>query len=69
MNIIFSCSLSRPCVSNGAGKSDGISQQSGLGTRVSTPKNESDNNSAVNDRQDRPVNSDKERVNIKTLNK
>lgn len=69
MDIIFSCSLSRPCVSNGAGKSDGISQQSGLGTRISTPRNESDNNSAVNDRQERPANSDKERVNFRAVNK
>ncbi|XP_004513449.1 uncharacterized protein [Cicer arietinum] len=62
----------RPCVSNGtagAGKSDSISQQAGLGTRASTPRNDLDNNSAVNDRRDRPVNSDKERVNFRAANK
>lgn len=60
--------MSRSGVSNGtagAGKSDGISQSAGLGIRVSTPRNDIDNNSAVNDRRDHPVNADKERVNLK----
>ncbi|KHN35878.1 hypothetical protein glysoja_013303 [Glycine soja] len=53
----------------GAVKSDGVSQQSGLGIRVSTPRSDLENNSAVNDRRDRPVNSDKERVNFRAVNK
>ncbi|QCD80267.1 hypothetical protein DEO72_LG2g588 [Vigna unguiculata] len=62
----------RPGVSNGtvgAGKSDGISQQAGLGIRASTPRNNQDNNSPVNDRRGRPVGSDKERVNFRAVNK
>ncbi|ESW26618.1 hypothetical protein PHAVU_003G134300 [Phaseolus vulgaris] len=62
----------RPGVSNGtvgAGKSDGISQQTGLGIRASTPRNNQDNNSPVNDRRGRPVGSDKERVNFRAVNK
>ncbi|XP_006597826.1 uncharacterized protein [Glycine max] len=62
----------RSGVSNGtvgAGKSDAVSQQSGLGIRVSTPRSDLENNSAVNDRRDRPVNSDKERVNFRAVNK
>ncbi|KAJ1439883.1 hypothetical protein SESBI_02105 [Sesbania bispinosa] len=62
----------RSGVSNGtvgAGKSDGISQQTGLGIRMSTPRNDLDNNSSVNDRRDRIVNSDKERVNFRGVNK
>ncbi|KAI4344547.1 hypothetical protein L6164_011762 [Bauhinia variegata] len=61
----------RPGVSNGTvgvGKSDGIAQQSGLGVRVSTPRNDQDNNS-VADKRDRPASSDKERVNIRAVNK
>ncbi|KAG4932329.1 hypothetical protein JHK87_046331 [Glycine soja] len=53
----------------GAGKSDGISQQTGLGIRASTPRNNQDNNSLVNDRRGRPVSSDKERVNFRAVNK
>ncbi|XP_027330390.1 uncharacterized protein LOC113846392 isoform X2 [Abrus precatorius] len=53
----------------GAGKSDGISQQTGLGMRASTPRNDQDNNSLVNDRRGRPVSSDKERVNFRAVNK
>ncbi|XP_020220267.1 uncharacterized protein LOC109803210 isoform X1 [Cajanus cajan] len=53
----------------GAGKSDGVTQQTGLGIRVSTPRSDPENNSAVNDRRDRPVNSDKERVNYRAVNK
>ncbi|WJX28387.1 hypothetical protein P8452_17114 [Trifolium repens] len=62
----------RSALSNGtagAGKSDGISHQAGLGTRVSTPRNDTDSNSTVNDRRDRPVNSDKERMNFRAANK
>ncbi|XP_057428757.1 uncharacterized protein LOC130722134 isoform X2 [Lotus japonicus] len=62
----------RPGVSNGsvgAGKPDAISQQTGLGIRVSTPKIDLDNNSAVNERRDRTVHSDKERVNFRAVNK
>ncbi|KHN41566.1 hypothetical protein glysoja_045757 [Glycine soja] len=53
----------------GVGKSDGISQQTGLGIRASTPRNNQDNNSLVNDRRGRPVSSDKERVNFRAVNK
>ncbi|KAK7265396.1 hypothetical protein RJT34_33016 [Clitoria ternatea] len=62
----------RAGVSNGtvgAGKSDGTSQQTGLGIRASTPRNDQDNNSLVNDRRGRPVSSDKERVNVRAVNK
>ncbi|CAJ1975779.1 unnamed protein product [Sphenostylis stenocarpa] len=53
----------------GAGKSDGVSQQTGLGIRVSTPRSDLENNSPISDRRDRPVNSDKERVNFRAVNK
>ncbi|ESW10694.1 hypothetical protein PHAVU_009G230000 [Phaseolus vulgaris] len=53
----------------GAGKSDGVSQQTGLGIRVSTPRSDLENNSPVSDRRDRPVSSDKERVNFRAVNK
>ncbi|KAI9112624.1 hypothetical protein K1719_016547 [Acacia pycnantha] len=53
----------------GAGKSDGTSQQTGLGVRASTPRNDQDNSSLINDRRDRPINSDKERVNFRAVNK
>ncbi|KAF1892414.1 hypothetical protein Lal_00010879 [Lupinus albus] len=60
----------RPVVSNGSagvGKSDGISPQTGLGIRASTPRSDQNNNSATNDRQVRPVNSDKEKVNFRAV--
>ncbi|KAK7328983.1 hypothetical protein VNO77_23125 [Canavalia gladiata] len=53
----------------GAGKSDGVSQQTGLGIRVSTARSDLDNNSVINDKRDRPVNSDKEKVNFRAINK
>ncbi|XP_028753555.1 uncharacterized protein LOC114713134 isoform X2 [Neltuma alba] len=53
----------------GAGKSDGTSQQTGLGLRASTPRNDQDNSSLINDRRDRPINSDKERLNFRAVNK
>ncbi|TKY72826.1 hypothetical protein E2542_SST01571 [Spatholobus suberectus] len=62
----------RSGVSNGtvgAGKSDGVSQQTGLGIRVSTARSDLENNSSVNDRRDRPVNSDKEKINFRAVNK
>ncbi|KAK7388223.1 hypothetical protein VNO78_23033 [Psophocarpus tetragonolobus] len=62
----------RPGVSNGtigAGKSDGIPQQTGLSIRASTPRNNQDNNSLANDRRGRPVSSDKERGNFRAVNK
>ncbi|XP_062147927.1 uncharacterized protein LOC133856895 isoform X1 [Alnus glutinosa] len=62
----------RPGVLNGAvgvGKSDGISQQTGLGMRSSIPRTDPENNSLTNDRRDRPIGSDKERVNVRTVNK
>ncbi|KAJ0089479.1 hypothetical protein Patl1_13514 [Pistacia atlantica] len=62
----------RPGVANGAvgiGKSDGISQQTGLGVRTSIPRTELDNNSILNERRDRSIGSDKERVNLRAVNK
>lgn len=62
----------RPGVLNGAvgvGKSDGISQQTGLGMRSSIPRTDPENNSLTSDRRDRPIGSDKERVNVRTINK
>ncbi|KAK6944791.1 hypothetical protein RJ641_025893 [Dillenia turbinata] len=53
----------------GAGKMDGVSQQTGLGTRFSVPRNDLDSTSTINDRRDRPTAPDKERVNLRTVNK
>ncbi|CAL0306966.1 unnamed protein product [Lupinus luteus] len=53
----------------GAGKSDGIAQQTGLGIRASTPRNDQDSNSLGNDRRGRPVSIEKERVNFRAVNK
>ncbi|XP_010247367.1 PREDICTED: uncharacterized protein LOC104590397 isoform X2 [Nelumbo nucifera] len=60
--------LIRPSA-GGIGKFDMSSQQNGLGMRSSTPRIDQDNGSAVNDRRDRPVGSDKERVNLKAVNR
>ncbi|OIV99747.1 hypothetical protein TanjilG_26085 [Lupinus angustifolius] len=63
---------SRSGVSNGtvgAGKLDGISQQTGLGIRASTLRNDHDSNSLCNDRRGRPVSTEKERVIIRAVNK
>ena len=65
-------SLYRPGVPNGVvgvGKSDGNSQQTGFGMRSSVPRTDADNSSLINDRRDRPIGSDKERVNIRAINK
>ncbi|KAG8657073.1 hypothetical protein MANES_03G036800v8 [Manihot esculenta] len=62
----------RPGVANGAvsiGKSDGISQSAGLSIRPSIPRADLDNGSLLNDRRERPVGSDKERMNIRAVNK
>ncbi|XP_061361596.1 uncharacterized protein LOC133305398 [Gastrolobium bilobum] len=62
----------RTGVSNGivgAGKSDGISQQTGLSIHASTLRKDQDNNSIVNDRRGRPVSSDKYRANFRAVNK
>ncbi|CAJ2649915.1 unnamed protein product [Trifolium pratense] len=59
-------------VSNGtvaAGKSDGISQQTGLGIRTPIQRNGQDNNSLVSDKRGRSVSSDKERVTFRAVNK
>jgi len=64
--------LHRLGVSNGtvaASKSDGISQQAGLGIRTPTHRNGQDNNSLVNDKRGRSVSSDKDRVNFRAVNK
>ncbi|XVE70645.1 hypothetical protein DITRI_Ditri10aG0087900 [Diplodiscus trichospermus] len=55
--------------SAGVGKSDGISQPTGLGPRSSVPRTDLDNISLLNDRRDRPVASDKERVTLRAINK
>ncbi|KAJ9183788.1 hypothetical protein P3X46_007598 [Hevea brasiliensis] len=62
----------RPGVANGAvsiGKSDGISQSTGSSMRSSIPKADLDSSSLLNDRREGPVGSDKERVNIRAVNK
>ncbi|KAE9602472.1 hypothetical protein Lal_00049639 [Lupinus albus] len=62
----------RAGVSNGtlgAGKSDGITQQTGLGIRASAPRNDQDSNSLGNDRRGRSVSTEKERVNFRAVNK
>ncbi|XP_058756340.1 uncharacterized protein LOC131629576 [Vicia villosa] len=59
-------------ISNGtvtAGKTDGVSQQTGLGIRAPIHRNDQDNSSLVNDKRVRPVSSDKERVNFRAVNK
>ncbi|XP_012450104.1 uncharacterized protein LOC105773044 isoform X1 [Gossypium raimondii] len=53
----------------GVGKPEGISQQSGLGPRSSVPRTDPDTISLLNDRRDRTVASDKERVNLRASNK
>ncbi|TYH69154.1 hypothetical protein ES332_D05G036300v1 [Gossypium tomentosum] len=53
----------------GVGKSEGISPPTGLGPRSSNPRSDPDNSSPLSDRRDRPVASDKERVNIRAVNK
>ncbi|XP_057467229.1 uncharacterized protein LOC130756685 isoform X3 [Actinidia eriantha] len=62
----------RPGVVNGAvtvGKADGTSQATSLGMRSSIPKVDQDSNSRLHDRRDRPAASDKERVNLRAVNK
>ncbi|CAK7352546.1 unnamed protein product [Dovyalis caffra] len=62
----------RPGVSNGAvgvGKTDGISQPTGLSVRSMTHRADLENGSLLNDRRERPLGSDKERVNIRSVNK
>ncbi len=51
------------------GKPDGISQSTGSSMRSSIPKADLDNSSLLNDRREGPVGSDKERVNIRAVNK
>ncbi|XP_040968802.1 uncharacterized protein [Gossypium hirsutum] len=53
----------------GVGKLEGISLPTGLGPRSSNPRSDPDNSSPLSDRRDRPVASDKERVNIRAVNK
>ncbi|XVF35073.1 hypothetical protein REPUB_Repub18cG0113400 [Reevesia pubescens] len=53
----------------GVGKSEGILQPTGLGPRSSVLRTDLDNSSLLNDRRDRPVASDKERVNLRAVNK
>ncbi|KAF9612584.1 hypothetical protein IFM89_002180 [Coptis chinensis] len=52
----------------GVGKVDVTSPKTGLGMR-SAPKNDQDNGSHLNDRRDHLVGSDKERVNVKAVNR
>lgn len=61
----------RPGVANGAtqgGKSDGILQQTGLNARTSVPRSEPDG-SLLNEKRERPGGSDKERANLRAVNK
>ncbi|XP_060961109.1 uncharacterized protein LOC133031642 isoform X1 [Cannabis sativa] len=53
----------------GVGKSDVMSQQTGLGIRSSLPRTDPDNSSLINDKRDRHIGSDKERVNLRAVNK
>ncbi|XVE54036.1 hypothetical protein DITRI_Ditri03aG0050200 [Diplodiscus trichospermus] len=53
----------------GVGKSEGTSQPTGLGPRSSVPRADLDNSSLLNDRRDRAVASDKERGNLRAVNK
>ncbi|KAA3457876.1 Serine/arginine repetitive matrix protein 2 isoform 2 [Gossypium australe] len=55
--------------SAGVGKSEGISLPTGLGPRSSVPRTDLDSSSLRNDKRDRPVASDKERVNLRAVNK
>ncbi|GAB4837992.1 hypothetical protein Ancab_027518 [Ancistrocladus abbreviatus] len=61
----------RPGVSGavGVGKSNGILQQSGTSLRSSIGRGDQENNSVLCDKKDRSVASDKERINLKALNK
>ena len=66
------CALYRPGAANGAsgvGKSDGVAQQIGLGIRSSMSRTDLDASSLVNDRRDNSIGSDKERVNVRGVNK
>ncbi|XP_031380403.1 uncharacterized protein LOC116195384 [Punica granatum] len=53
----------------GVGKSEVISPQTGLSGRVASPKIDHDGGNLPGDRRDRPLNSDKERLNLKAANK
>ncbi|MBA0820917.1 hypothetical protein Goarm_017806 [Gossypium armourianum] len=55
--------------SAGVGKSEGISLPTGLGPRSSVSRTDLDNSSLRIDKRDRPVASDKERVNLRAVNK
>lgn len=62
----------RPGVANGAvgvGKSDGTSQPTGVSVRSSVPRTDLDNSSPISERRERPIGSDKERVNPRAVNK
>lgn len=62
----------RPGVANGAsgvGKSEGVAQQNGLGIRSSMSRTDLDGNSLVSDRRENSIVSDKERVNLRGVNK
>ncbi|CAN4096749.1 unnamed protein product [Withania somnifera] len=52
----------------GVGKADGAVQQVSLGIRSSLSKIDQDNHPHLPDRRDRPLGSDKERVNLRTVN-
>ncbi|KAJ4952124.1 hypothetical protein NE237_028956 [Protea cynaroides] len=54
---------------SGGGKVDVTSQQNGLGLRSSSTRTDQDNGSLPNDRKDRPLGSEKERVNLKAVNR
>lgn len=53
----------------GVGKADGILQPSGAGIRSSILKAEQDNSSHLHDRRDRPASVDKEKANLRAVNK
>ncbi|XP_043721272.1 uncharacterized protein LOC122668803 isoform X2 [Telopea speciosissima] len=54
---------------SGGGKVDMTSQQNGLGFRSSSARTDQDNGSLPNDRRDRALGSEKERINLKSVNR
>ncbi|KVI12220.1 hypothetical protein Ccrd_009354 [Cynara cardunculus var. scolymus] len=62
----------RPGAANGVvggGKADGSSQQASVGIRSSIPRPEQENTSLLHDKRDRSTSSEKERTNLRSINK
>nr|XP_043620428.1 uncharacterized protein LOC122592297 isoform X2 [Erigeron canadensis] len=58
----------RPGTTNGFGKADGLVQQASVGMRSSIPRPEQENTS-LHDKRDRSTSSEKERTNLRSVNK